>query len=95
MAFAAVEHGAVVGAQYIIEQRGVRAPDERAAATLDGAELEPAGSDLGPQRAGADPRQPDRRADDQQETEPQADGPAPAGGTMGGFGDGHRLVSGG
>ena len=44
-------------------------------------------ADLGPQRAGADPRQPDRGADDQQKTEPQADGPPAVGGTMGGFGD--------
>jgi len=92
MRLAAVEDRAVVGGQHIIEQGGVGAADRLALAGLDGAELKPALRHDRTQRSGADPGKADPGGDDQEESEPQRDGPAGTVGAMGGFGDGHDGV---
>ena len=88
MGFAAVEHRAVVEPSDIVDQRARRWADRLAGAGLDGAELRPLAVTSG-RATGAEPGEPMPAAMIDEEAEPQRDGPAAAGGAVGGFGDGH------
>jgi len=70
MAFAAVEHRAVVGGEDIIHQRRIGASDRRALAGLDGPELKTARGHRRTQRTGADPGKADSGRDDDEEADP-------------------------
>jgi len=70
VALAAVEDGAVIGCQDVIEHRSVGPADGFAGAALDGAELQPAFSDDRPERARANPGEADSSRDNQDERQP-------------------------
>jgi len=92
MGLAAVEHGAVVGGQNIVEQRRIGVPDRLASAGLERSERKTAGGHFRAKRPGAEPGEADSGGNDQQKRQPQRDRPAGFGGTMGGFGDGHWAL---
>jgi len=86
---AAVEDGAVVGGQDIVEERSIGAADRLALAGLDLAELQAALGDDRAERARANPREADACSDDEEESEPERGRPAAVGGAVCSFGDRH------